>query len=440
MQYDVLIVGAGFAGLSAAALLGRSGYKVGIIEREAGVGGRAQVLDNEGFILDYGLHTYRLGPAGPLSRVLSELGRSVEFIEGRQTHYLIRGKDLLALPRGDREREVALLFNESEWQEIKDWLPGPMRADPKDWYSKSVDEYLSDAEEDSPIRRFAELMSFSMLEPDLARVNAGLLIRYIQQGAEAGMFHADVRGGAGSIIEALRASIEESDGELILDTQVQEILLEDERVVSLSTSSGEYKASAVVYAAQLEKLFGLIDKEPFKPDFIRKCEKLKPSSGVVLDVALKAPITDIRGFLFEPAEKMILRFPSNADPSLAPEGKQLMSALILLDSEQVQDKNLVRKRIRKLRRVAAKLFPDFNDQVEWERILYTPVIDAAAPWKKQGPGTRPKVSVKQVPNLFFAGDSTAAQGLGSSIAFESALEATAAVKKYLGTLKFDSRE
>ncbi len=54
----VLIIGAGFGGLSAAALLAKDGYDVTVIEKNEGPGGRASVYSDKGFNFDMGPSWY----------------------------------------------------------------------------------------------------------------------------------------------------------------------------------------------------------------------------------------------------------------------------------------------------------------------------------------------------------------------------------------------
>ena len=58
MNNRVTIVGSGFAGLSAAAYLAREGYTVRILEKNAGLGGRARQFTNGGFTFDMGPSWY----------------------------------------------------------------------------------------------------------------------------------------------------------------------------------------------------------------------------------------------------------------------------------------------------------------------------------------------------------------------------------------------
>src|SRR5689334_21385267 len=74
---DVVVIGGGIAGLTAAALLGKSGRSVTLIEQAEHFGGRARTQTTpEGFHFNIGPHAlYRTGHA---MRVLRELGITID--------------------------------------------------------------------------------------------------------------------------------------------------------------------------------------------------------------------------------------------------------------------------------------------------------------------------------------------------------------------------
>ena len=58
LQYDVVVVGAGIAGLTAASELTARGLSVHVVERENRVGGRVQTDIVDGFTIDRGFQVY----------------------------------------------------------------------------------------------------------------------------------------------------------------------------------------------------------------------------------------------------------------------------------------------------------------------------------------------------------------------------------------------
>ena len=58
MSKKVVVVGSGFAGLSSSALLAKKGYDVTLLEKNAEVGGRARMFEQQGFRFDMGPSWY----------------------------------------------------------------------------------------------------------------------------------------------------------------------------------------------------------------------------------------------------------------------------------------------------------------------------------------------------------------------------------------------
>jgi phytoene desaturase len=72
---SVLIIGAGFAGLSAAAFMAKAGWRVTVVEKNAAAGGRAQQLKAGGFTFDMGPSWYWMPDV--FERYFNQFGKSV---------------------------------------------------------------------------------------------------------------------------------------------------------------------------------------------------------------------------------------------------------------------------------------------------------------------------------------------------------------------------
>jgi len=72
---SVVIIGAGFAGLSSAAFMAKAGWKVTVVEKNFSAGGRAQQLKAEGFTYDMGPSWYWMPDV--FERFFAQFGKSV---------------------------------------------------------------------------------------------------------------------------------------------------------------------------------------------------------------------------------------------------------------------------------------------------------------------------------------------------------------------------
>ncbi len=75
---DVLVIGAGMAGLAAAAALQEGGRSVRLLEARERIGGRAWTVEREGLPFDLGCHWFHSADRNPLVAVARHLGIEVE--------------------------------------------------------------------------------------------------------------------------------------------------------------------------------------------------------------------------------------------------------------------------------------------------------------------------------------------------------------------------
>jgi prolycopene isomerase len=74
-HYDVVIIGAGIGGLTAAALLSKAGLSVCVLEKEPHVGGYLAGFRRKDFIFDTAIHWLnQYGPEGMVTKLFDVLG------------------------------------------------------------------------------------------------------------------------------------------------------------------------------------------------------------------------------------------------------------------------------------------------------------------------------------------------------------------------------
>ncbi|MFL5408509.1 MAG: flavin monoamine oxidase family protein [Myxococcales bacterium] len=106
---DVVVIGAGAAGISAARTLLASGLSVAVLEARARVGGRAVTVPLRGHPLDLGAHWLHAGPVNPLVALGAARGERLRrapadgqlFVKGRRAQASERAALGLAFERAD---------------------------------------------------------------------------------------------------------------------------------------------------------------------------------------------------------------------------------------------------------------------------------------------------------------------------------------------------
>ena len=139
-NYDVVVIGSGMGGLSAAALLAAGGYKTLVVERLPRVGGRYSTIEHKGFMITTGAIEVEMG--GAVERAFNAIGAKLDVRPVPPIRYRIDGKDhelppkgglralvsLACQDEGEAERVMGALKRGLTWQEpsdsisLREWL------------------------------------------------------------------------------------------------------------------------------------------------------------------------------------------------------------------------------------------------------------------------------------------------------------------------------
>ena len=251
MDYDVLVVGAGVGGLTAAALLAARGLGVCVVERESEGGGCAAPFEHAGYTFEPGAALYASWQPGEIhERVFAELPAPAPEVEKLSTPYVVRlpgGTDVDAggsdeefyerLRRAFPECADAAVRFYRELTPIAETLERAARRQPDlltaprlrrvrliasearhsarvlSAMSHTAARYLAGTSE--RFRRFvdAQLQIFGQRPSDeCAYLYAAVALHQPRRGMYA------VRGGARALADALVGSIKKSGGALRFDT------------------------------------------------------------------------------------------------------------------------------------------------------------------------------------------------------------------------------
>jgi phytoene dehydrogenase-like protein len=405
-ETDVVVVGGGLAGLTAANVLARNGRSVTLFEKARAVGGRAMTETKRGFQFNLGPHAlYRNGAA---AAALRELG--VEFsgrAPGASGGYAVYRGEKHTLPAGLLSLVTTDLFGLAAKLEASRLLATLAKMDADAARHLSVRQWLDRTIRHEEVRQLlAAFFRVATYANDPERQSAGEALRQFQLALAGNVLYLD--GGWQTLVDGLRARAETAGVRFVTGRRVAAVL-HDRRVRGVRLANGEeVAASTVILAASPAEAASMVEGETALKSW---ADAAIPVKAACLDVALKTLPAPRATFALGVDEPLYFSVHSAA-AKLGPAGGAMIHAAKYLGRDAAPDAVE-----RELESLFDLVQPGWRGLVIERRFLPQLTVTHALVAAKQ---ERPGPAVPGVEGLFVTGDWVGPEGQLADAAVASA--------------------
>lgn len=394
---QVVIVGGGLAGLTAACYLARGGVAVTLFEKSSEPGGRASTRFYDGYAFNRGIHAFYTG--GAASEVLKELG--ITYSHGLPKHIFVLKQGKLHISPLNASTmlrtDMLNLADKLDLLRVFARIPG---LKPRELQDISVQAWIESITRRQTVRKFLVTNARAFVYSSaLDLVSNDVFITKMQLALKNPIHYID--GGWQVLVDGLRSAAEQAGARIVSGSRVESVVHEHGQVQGVRLYTGEcVSASAVIVATTPGEAVKLLDGGSYQP--LREIvDPLIPARIACLDVALshlpnpRYPIVqDLDAPRFMSTQSMFAK--------IAPRGGALIHTFKQLDPEHPGDP---REDERDLENLLDTVQPGWRNVLV--RRIYLPHIEAVSMLptvRSHGYAGRPGPRVPGLNNLYLAGD------------------------------------
>jgi phytoene dehydrogenase-like protein len=445
-KYDVVIIGAGAAGLSAGALLAKEGRSVLILEAGPYVGGRGVALVDEGFKINLGGHLLEDSGSG-ITKVFEHVGRKL--VHGPASSDLViwdgRWKSIRELYSADKQelKKVIDVLMETPYEDLDAWDDRPLR----EWM-------LQYTRHEGVIALWEFITVLEAITENWWDHSASdnLYMRKIHYSERKIAAYSFWPGqGWDGLFNDLHEAVIEHGGEVRVNAPVARVLIENEKVVGVAVAENRVlpneifeetliEADCVIstlpcwavlrivpeqdlpdwYVAQIRHISQIEFRATWLGVYLATHEPVHAIDPRELATWLHTPNVPHAGFFFNM---------SAMDPSVAPPGTQLYVGGVDIPGEKVRDPKWMLRTMEQFEADLVEMYPGLAG-AHWRRrhLVHEPGLGIIQKPNLVG-RFRPHWRAPNVEGLYFASDTFKSRGVGVD---RAARAAVTVVEEYLG--------
>ncbi len=433
-QYDVIVIGAGIAGLGVAGMLQSKGLSTLVLEKSTVPGGRSKTRELPGgWHVDSGTHCVHLAEHSPCAKLLQNLGGEISWSRPIEGLMVFKGEQWVSVAEylgvADSDAEELTALEDRFFQLTEDEI------DSLD--TVSLAQFITENVGSEKVAEYLKIIG--MIQTTLTQsenISMGEFAWIYREGMKLGYRGFTLggvkmpRGGISEMIGSLAEACTSRGGTIECATPVRKVAIPPGGPITVMAEHASYSAHTVVLALPIWKMVEIISPEegsPLPGSWYRTMQSLKgeTSASMGFTVGTSSPLFNDLAYLSSwriPGVDLPLQIlgHTNFDETIAPPNHMIAFMGTPCTPAQALDEEFRTRALALFWEEIERMFPGIDEKLLWKADGYYVGIDGLG----RSPGLtgkhRPQVFHPEVPGLYFAGDCYTGRGIGMNAAANSA--------------------